>query len=94
MRVNNQTSDPVDYEQTGGDPPDPKALAGQEEACYQGGTLEPGESKDIVDPCEPPPYTVEFRTVDSKSPATYVKVSGITRKDAVVVLAALPVIVE
>lgn len=88
MRVENQTSDPVEYEQTGGDP-----LPEDGEQCVHKGTLNPGEKKTIPDPCGPR-FDVQFSTTATKVPKVTVRIEGIQNKDAVVVLSALPVIVQ
>ncbi|MEM7051869.1 MAG: hypothetical protein AAF604_19540 [Acidobacteriota bacterium] len=56
MRVDNGTTDPVDFEQTGGggDPDD------ELENCQVTGNLKPGGSATFVPGCRPP-WTVVFR---------------------------------
>lgn len=90
MRVNNQTSDPVDYEQNGGGPVDPSDRT--TEACRQNGSLAPGASKEITDPCGPP-FNLRLWTTGIKRPKIEIRIEDIPNKDAVVVLSALPVIV-
>lgn len=65
MRVNNQTSDPVEYEQNGGGDPLPKSGA----TLTQSGSLQPFSETPPFVPSGQPPYTVGFSAPGHK-PAT------------------------
>lgn len=88
MRVENQTSDPVEYEQNGGGGRPENAC----DECPQVGSLAPGAAKELPCLCGTPPYEVSFKT-QMKEPAVQVTVTGIRDPKAVVVLAGLPVII-
>ena len=64
MNLNNGTSDPVDYEQSGGGEPLPEEEVGP----VQTGTLAPdADSGDFI-PAGRPPYTVHFNQANQKNP--------------------------
>lgn len=80
MRVNNQTSDPVDYEQNGS--------GGTEEngsRCPQTGQVAKKDSKTLPYLCPNPPYALTLRI--QSEPPVEVRISGITDPDLTVTLA-------
>jgi hypothetical protein len=80
MRVNNQTTDPVDYEQTGGDPPDPENAI-----VSQSGQLAAGTETGSFVPAGTSPWEVGFRSVGIK-PEKSAKSPEITDPNATVTL--------
>lgn len=89
MRVENQTSSPVDYEQSGsgGDP--------QEEfAESTKGQLGPGEFAEFP-PSGKPPFQVTFTFPQgAEKPDRVASVGEILKDEATVVLTAFPIVVE
>lgn len=82
MRVNNQTSDPVDWEQTGGDPTDPQDTAA---FASQDGELNAHSETASFTPVGTAPWEVHFRSVGVK-PEKSAKSPEITDADATVTL--------
>lgn len=82
MRVNNQTSDPVDWEQTGGSPPDPENAAAK--VSQQGQLNGNSESNPFV-PVGEPPWDVNF-TSTGVTPQKSAKSPEITDPKATVTL--------
>lgn len=87
MRVNNQTSDPVDWEQNGGSPNE------EEELCAEFGHLDPGEKSDPFVPCGEPPYSVSFVTSSTTKPVKAAKAEGILDPEAQVVVVSFPLVI-
>lgn len=82
MRVNNQTTDPVDWEQNGGTTPDPEEEARLES---QEGELNAGASTGPIAPVGLPPYEVHFRSTNVK-PEKSAKSPGFMDPNATVTL--------
>lgn len=84
MRVENQTSNPVEYEQTGSGPT-------QDEVA---GRLEPGESRDFT-PSGKAPFQVTFKAPPgAEKPDKAAEAGAIATPDATIVLTGFPVVVE
>lgn len=88
MRVNNQTSDPVDWEQTGGSPNEDEIDA----SCPERGHLEVGEESPEFKPCGDPPYQVSFLTAASSKPLRTAEAGGILNPDAQVIVTSFPLV--
>lgn len=88
MRVNNQTSDPVDWEQNGGSPNEEEV-----ELCSESGHLDPGEKSDPFEPCGMPPYVVSFVTSSTTKPVKTAQAEGILDPDAQVVVVSFPLVI-
>jgi hypothetical protein len=81
MRVDNQTSNPVEYEQTGGGTPDPKDEAA---LASQSGKLHANSETPSFTPVGTPPYAVKFTNEDR--PTQQVNSCKFTDPDATVTL--------
>lgn len=85
MRVNNQTSDPVDWEQTGGEPTDPEDSAA---IASQDGQLSAQSETEPFTPVGTSPWEVHFRSVgvsprkSAKSPAIFDPDATVTLSDS------------
>lgn len=64
MRVNNQTTDPVDYEQNGGDPVEPETAV-----TNQSGQLAAQSETGPFAPAGLPPWQVDFQQIGGKKRA-------------------------
>lgn len=65
MRVDNQTSDPVDWEQTGGSGPMPEDVQQVVQTqSSKSGNLDPDKDSGDFVPAGKPPYTVTFSDED------------------------------
>lgn len=80
MEIDNQTNDPVDYEQVGSGP-DVEDQPGP--PCPVTGSV-PGSSRRPFAPCGRPPFTVEISGSGNTCTAT-----GITRPNAAIVVRSL-----
>lgn len=89
MQVNNQTSDPVDWEQNGGIPPTEDGVD-----CPITGHLEPGHKSDPFEPCGVPPYTVTFTSTSTVKLPRMASVKGVKTADAEVILVSFPLVFE
>lgn len=87
MRVNNQTSDPVDWEQTGGGPNEDEVA----EDCPKKGHLKVGESTDDFKPCGTSPYTVLFLSTSGKERTA--EAAGIEDANAQVIATSFPLVI-
>ena len=84
MRVENQTSDPVEYEQTG--TPPPPAIAAHT------GVLKPG-AHETFDPSGAAPFRVIFTAPPSSvKPDKVAEVGQINDEDATIVLVSFPIV--
>lgn len=86
MRVQNQTADPVEYEQNGAPPAEEGGEIGAN------GTLQPGQWEEFQ-PGGKAPFKVTFAAPPGGAKDKVAEVGAIMAADATVVLTAFPVVV-